>query len=133
MDRGSIGAGGRRRDAAGLRARQSGALPTVDQDQPADVFARRSLFPRRRRDRVCRAQGVRSRRGQREGRRGGDLYQRICGEGGGPTVTAACRTANSVHSRASGNPENAGSPLSQDEREKTTSKKLPSNLKYLAA
>src|SRR5260221_5742538 len=97
MDRGSIGAGGRRGDAAG----QSGALPTVDQDQPADVFARRALFPRSRRDRLCRAQGVRSRRRQREGRRGGDLHQRIRGEGGGPTVTAARRTQtpfNPAHS-----------------------------------
>src|SRR5262249_10144870 len=77
MDRGPIGRGGRRRDAVGLRARQRGALPTVGQDQPADLFPRRPLFPRSRRDRLRRAQGVRSRRRQRQDRRGGDLHQRI--------------------------------------------------------
>src|SRR5262249_7409398 len=94
-------------------------------DRPA-YRARRALPPGGGRHRLCRAQGVRSRRRQRQDRRGGDLHQRLRGEGAGATVMAGRHTANSpripasafagelqreiqgrlsAHSRESGNPE----------------------------
>src|SRR5262249_3027725 len=108
-----------------------------------DLFPRRPLLPRRRRHRLRRAQGVRSRRRQRQDRRGGDLHQRIRGEGGGATLMAARLLGrfigpranpgiSSAHSRVSGNPGLKGwVPVFGGRKGGSTYKIFKSKLRYL--
>jgi NitT/TauT family transport system substrate-binding protein len=65
-------------EVAGLCAGQPGHLCAVDRQEPADVSPRRAVRARGRRDRLRRAQGLRSGRRQRKDRSLRHLHQRIC-------------------------------------------------------